>query len=238
LKANATGLLKIWDKWVDKKQLKKYGFTYSTKKAAALLKAAGYKKGSDGYVKNKNGSKINLTIAVPAGWSDWESAESMIVTSAKKAGIRITIDAGDFNHYQLARNSGTFDLVIENTYQMSDNPYTFFNGLFHRPVLKTQVFANFSRYNNVTAWRLVKKLDMTPVGQVSKRMALMKKLEKIELTQLPNIPLWYNGVWAQTQSKYWKNWPSSTSSRNYLPCMWGGYLNMTGIDMFTHVKKA
>jgi peptide/nickel transport system substrate-binding protein len=235
-KADATGLLKIWSKWIDTKQVKSLGFTYSTKKAKALLKAAGYKT-KGGFVVNKNGKAINLKISVPSGWSDWESAESMIVTSAKAAGIKVTIDAGDFNHYQLYRNTGKFDLVIDNTYQMSDNPYTFFNGLFHRPVLKTQTFANFSRYNNVTAWRLVKKLDNTPLDQVAARKAIMSKLETVELTDLPNIPLWYNGVWAQTQSKYWKNWPAS-GSREYVPCMWRGYLQMTGIDMFTHVAAA
>jgi len=236
-KADATGLLKIWSKWIDKKQVKKLGFTYSTSKAKAILKAAGYKT-KGGFVVNKNGSKINLKIAVPSGWSDWESAESMIVTSAKAAGIKITIDVGDFNHYQLGRNTGSFDLVIDNTYQMSDNPYTFFNGLFHRPILKTQTFANFSRYSNVNAWKLTQQLDKTPLEQTTKRMAIMKSLEKVTLRDLPNIPLWYNGVWAQTQSKYWKNWPSSTSSRQYVPCMWRGYLQLTGIDMFTHVAKA
>jgi hypothetical protein len=39
------------------------------------------------------------------------------------------------------------------------------------------------------------------------------------------------------QSKYWTKWPSSTSKRNY-PCMLRGYLQMTGIDMLTHIKPA
>ena len=237
-KADATGLLKIWKKWINSSQVSSLGFSFNTAKAKTLLSGAGYKTGSDGYVVNKDGSKIELSIAVPSGWSDWETAETMIVNSAKAAGIHIAIKVGDFNAYQAARNNGTFDLVIDNTYQMSDNPYTFFNGLFHKPILTAQTFANFSRYDNEGAWVLTKKLDKTPLGATAKRKAIMKSLQKVTLTDLPNIPLWYNGVWAQTQNKYWKNWPSSTSTRKYIPAMWRGYLQMTGIDMFTHVKKA
>jgi peptide/nickel transport system substrate-binding protein len=238
-KANPTGLLKIWKKWIDNKQVASLGFTYDISKAKALLAGAGYKDvNHDGYVENKDGSKLDLSIAVPSGWSDWELAENMIVNSTKAAGIRVSIKVGDFNAYAAARNNGTFDLVIDNTYQLSDNPYTYFNGLFHQPILTAQTFANFSRYSNAGAWTLTKKLDKTPLGQVSKRKAIMKSLEKVVLTDLPNIPLWYNGVWAQTQSKYWKNWPSSKSTRHYIPAMWRGYLQLTGIDMFTHVKKA
>jgi peptide/nickel transport system substrate-binding protein len=57
------------------------------------------------------------------------------------------------------------------------------------------------------------------------------------MQKLPLIPLWYNGVWAQFTSKYWTNWPSNNSPRKYVPAMWRGYLQMTGIDVITHLKK-
>jgi peptide/nickel transport system substrate-binding protein len=137
LPASATGLLKIWNKWIDTAQVKSLGFSYSTKKAKAMLKAAGYKDvNGDGFVENKNGKRAVMTLAVPSGWSDWESARDMIVSAAADAQIKIVVDTGDFNHYQANRNLGDFDLVIDNTYQMSDNPYTYFNGLFHLPILK------------------------------------------------------------------------------------------------------
>jgi peptide/nickel transport system substrate-binding protein len=239
LKANATGLLPTWKKWVDSAQLKSLGFSYSTAKAKSLLAAAGYKDvNGDGYVESKTGGKIDLKIAVPQGWSDWESARDVIVASAKKAGIRITLDTGDYNHYALERNSGTFDLVIDNTAQISDNPWTYFNYLFRLPILASQTSVNFSRYNNTAAWALTGKLDRTPPGETAARRSIMKQLEKIVLTDVPSIPLTYNGLWSQSQSRYWTNWPSSASKRNYTPSMWRGYMQMTGIDMITHLKRA
>jgi len=238
MKANATGLLPTWKKWTDRAQVKALGFKFDTAKAKSIIAAAGYKDvNADGYVENKDGSKIDLSIAVPAGWSDWELAQTMIVNSAYAAGIHISIKRGDFSTYQKARNSGTFDLVIDNTPQLSDNPWTYFDFLFHKPVLATQTSANFSRYSNPAAWALVRKLDKTPPDKTAARKSIMNRLEKIVLTDVPNIPLWYNGFWAQSQSKYWTNWPSSTSKRNWVPSMWRGYMQMTGIDMITHLKR-
>jgi peptide/nickel transport system substrate-binding protein len=135
LPANATGLLPTWKKWVDQKQLKALGFTYSTDKAKALLAAAGYKDvNGDGYVETPGGAVIDLKIGVPWGWADWESARDMIIASAKNAGIRLHKDEGDFNHWQSERNSGAFDLVVDNNYQLSDSPWTYYNGIFHLPV--------------------------------------------------------------------------------------------------------
>ena len=239
LRANATGLLPTWKKWVDQKQLKGLGFKYSTAKAKSMLAAAGYEDvNGDGYVETPDGAVIDLKLAVPQGWSDWESARDMIIASAKKAGIRLHKDEGDFNHWQSERNSGAFDLVIDDNYQLSDNPWTYYNGIFHLPVRASQTAFNFGRYANATAWSLTKQLDGTPPSNVAKRKALVKKLQKITLSELPIIPLWYNGAWAQWQSKYWKNWPSSTSTRNYTPIMWRGYMQMTAIDMITHLKAA
>ena len=113
----------------------------------------------------KAGAKIDLEISVPQGWSDWEAARDMIISSAKAAGIRLHAKVKDFNTWQSDRNTGKFDLVIDNHYQLSDNPWTYWNGIYHLPVITTgtgQTFANYGRYENATAWTLTQKLDRTP----------------------------------------------------------------------------
>ena len=90
-KASPTGLLPIWNKWVDKKVVKQYGFSYNVAKAKAILAAAGYKDtNGDGYVENKDGSQIDLKIICPNGWSDWMTSIQVIADSAKAVGIKIT----------------------------------------------------------------------------------------------------------------------------------------------------
>ena len=83
-KANPTGLLPTWNKWIDKAQVAKLGFKYNVAGAKALLAANGYRDtNSDGYVENKDGSSINLRIIVPNGWSDWMTAIQIIAASCE-----------------------------------------------------------------------------------------------------------------------------------------------------------
>ncbi|HEY5113063.1 MAG TPA: ABC transporter substrate-binding protein, partial [Coriobacteriia bacterium] len=111
---------------------------------------------------------------------------------------------------------------------------------FHLPVITTgtgQTFANFERYSNPTAWALVQKLNQTPPTNTAAIKQINSSLQTTLMQDLPMIPLWYNGMWAQFTSKYWTNWPAAGTTRQYTPVMWGGYQQMTGIDMFTHLKK-
>ena len=73
--ANPSGLLPIWDKYVDQAVVKKLGTSYDIAKAKSILAAAGYKDvNGDGFVENKDGTPISLKIIVPNGWSDWMAA--------------------------------------------------------------------------------------------------------------------------------------------------------------------
>jgi len=238
LPASPSGLLPTWNKYIDKSAVKQYGFTFSTSKAVTMLQNAGYKKYSSGYFMNKDGSRIDLEISVPQGWSDWEAARDMIISAAKDAGIRVTAKVKDYNTWRDERNTGNFDLVVDNNYQISDNPWTYWNGIYHLPILTTgtgQTNFNFERYTNPSAWALVQKLDSTPLTNTAAIKEINSKLQTILMQQMPMIPLWYNGQWAQFVSKYWTNWPSATSTRKYTPIMWNGYLQMTGIDVITHL---
>ena len=237
-KANSTGLLPIWDKWVDKDAVAKYGFKYDPAAAKKILTDAGYKLGADGMFTQPDGSPINLKVAVPNGWSDWMQAIQMISADAKAAGINITPDYPDYNAWQQARNSGTFDLVIDNSAQMSDTPFTYYQYMYTLPILQNQTNFNFQRFEDKDAWDLVQKLDSTKKDDTAGMQAILTQLETKSMQDLPEIPLWYNGVWSQAGTTTWTNWPSSTTADNYIPAMWNGYLQMTGIDVITHVKPA
>jgi peptide/nickel transport system substrate-binding protein len=240
LPASPSGLLPTWSKYIDKNAVAQNGFKYDPQDAQAILNKAGYKKDSSGFFLNKDGSKIDLEISVPQGWSDWETARDMIISSAKQAGIRVTAKVKDFNTWQTDRNTGKFDLVVDNNYQISDNPYTYWNGIFHLPILTTgtgQTNFNFGRYSNPQAWSLVQKLDRTPLTNTAAIKEINSTLQTTLMKDMPLIPLWYNGVWAQFTSKYWTNWPAGNTPRQYMPAIWRGYMQMTGIDMITHLTK-
>ena len=240
-KADPTGLLPTWNKWIDKAQSKRLGFTYSTARAKTLLAGAGYRDtNGDGFVENKDGSNINLRIIVPNGWSDWMTAIQIIAESAKDAGIKLTPAYPDFNGLVDERNSGKFDLVINNEKQIGNTPYTYYDYLFHLPVADQQTFANFSRFTEAGAgpWARTLALNKIPTSNVVKAKKLHSQIQKTILEDLPAIPLWYNGMWSQYNTSVWTNFPSSTGAGlQNTPSVWGGYINMTGIDALAKLKK-
>jgi len=234
--ANPTGLLPTWEKYVDTAQVNELGFSYNPKKAEALLLGAGYKKGGDGFVTNKDGSPIKLTIMVPSGWSDWEAARDVIVASLKKVGINAEAKITDYNGLVNDRNNGNFDLVLNNEVQLSNSPWTYYDYMFRQPLMSAEgKNRNFGGYENADAWALVQELDKTPVDDVAAAKEITSKLQKISLTDMPVIPLWYNGLWSQVSNVVWTNWPSD-EGEHVLPATWNGYWQMGAIKMLTNLE--
>jgi peptide/nickel transport system substrate-binding protein len=239
-KANPTGLLPTWDKWIDKAQADKLGFKYNVSAAKALLAANGYKDSNgDGYVENKAGQSVNLRLIVPNGWSDWMTAIQIIAASAKDAGIKITPAYPEYNGLVDERNSGKFDLVLANDKQLGPTPYTYYDYLFHLPIADSQTFANYARYtaSGPKPWALTLALNKVNPSNVAAAKVIHSKIQKFILEQLPAIPLWYNGAWAQYNTTTWKNFPNSTGKGlQNMPITWNGYFNMTGIDALANLQ--
>ena len=237
-KASPTGLLPIWNKWVDKKAVAKYGFSYSPAKAKAILAAAGYKDtDGDGYVENKDGSDISLTIQCPNGWSDWMTSIQVIADSAKAVGIKVTTGFPDYGTLVDDRGHARYDLVLANDRQYSNTPWTYYQYIFQLPILDNQTTVNYERFASQKAWNLTQLLDKTSTSNPKAYQAVMTQLQTLFMKNLPAIPLWYNGMWAMFNTKYWTNWPSSKTGQ-YTPTAWNNYWQMTSIDMLTHLKPA
>ena len=64
------------------------------------------------------------------------------------------------------------------------------------------------------------------------------KLQVRFMDELPMIPLWYNGAWAQMSTTTWTNWPADGTDRQFIPISWRGWLQMTGLDTITHLEPA
>ena len=238
--ANATGLLPTWDKYVDQAVINSLGTSYDPVKAKQTLTAAGYKDvNGDGFVEAPDGSKIALKIIVPNGWSDWMAAIQIISNNAQAVGINVQPNYPDFNGYLDARLNGTFDLAIDNQQQISNTPWSYYHFIFYDKLadIPSTQGGNYGRYNNPTAFALVSQLDKVPTSDLAGMKAVISQIQTIQLTDLPIIPLWYNGMWAQMSTAYWTGWPSSADGdAHYLPVTWNGYWNMTSILMLCNLK--
>jgi peptide/nickel transport system substrate-binding protein len=241
-KADVTGLLPVWSKYIDTAQASSLGATFNSVKAKADLAAAGYKTGSDGFVTNKDGSAIKLNLEVPDGWSDWMEAENLIAADAKAAGININpthpADATVVNDEKGTSSAApTFDLVINNDVQIGNTPWVYYDYIFRQPQIAAGAARNrnYEMYNNAAAWALVQKLDQTPTDDLAGMKTICSQLQKIQLTDEPVIPLWYNGEWSQVNNSVWTNWPNNVNNQ-IQPATWNGYWQMGAIYMLTNLK--
>ncbi len=222
--ATPTGLLPNLNPFINKSVVSKYGFFYNPKVAKQFLKASSYK-------------GQTITIQDPDGWTDWNSATDVIVQELQAIGIK----AVAFFPQDAARNvnltDGTYDLALDNNAGPSSNPWSYFDRVFQLPILKKQTAQlNWERDDNPTAWALVEKLGTISPTDPAASQAIYSQLEQIELSTLPEIPLWYNGAWAQYNTTYWKDFPTASTDQ-YTPVMWGGWLgNMTTVLALAHLQ--
>jgi peptide/nickel transport system substrate-binding protein len=240
LPANPTGLLPNWDKYIDQAVVDELGFSYDPAKAKALLAGAGYKDtDGDGFLEAPDGSKIEVKINNPNGWTDWMESNRVIATGLQAIGINAQSNFPDYPEYITQRNDATYDMMIANDAQIASTPWRYYLWMGRNPIadIATMQDGNYGRYDNQEVFDLTDQLDQVPTDDVEGMKVIMSKLQRIYLTDMPLIPLWYNGMWSQTSNAYWTNWPSSEEGApHWTPVSWRGYWNMTAIRMLTDLE--
>jgi peptide/nickel transport system substrate-binding protein len=237
-KSHPSGLLPAYEQYYDEAVTEELGFTYDADQAKQILADAGYADGDgDGFVETPDGQPIELSLIVPSGWTDWMEAARVIAEGLQAAGINATEEFPDSGAVDDARASGDFDLMLNNYAALSNTPWTYYNRLFYQPIQEQQLAGNYQRLDNPQAWELTNQLSRTPsddpqFGQI------MSQLQRISLEEMPVVPLWYNGLWAQYNEKVWTNWPKEGGDSTAYPSTWGGYFQMGGLETLANLEPA
>ncbi len=213
--------------YVDKSVESSLGATYDPAKAKQLLSASGY-----------NGR--TLTLEAPQGWSDWNAAQTVIAQELGAVGIKVQVTQPSFNQRTADITNGTYDLALDNNASLDANPISYFQRVYQLPIQKEQTAQqNWERFSSPADWALVQKAATTPPTDTAQLNQIYSTLEKDFLTQQPQIPLWYNGVWFQGNTQFWQGFPSSTGGNQNIPAMWPGYLGaMTTVPALAQLSPA
>ncbi len=237
--ASPTGLLPSLDKYVDQDVVARLGYTFDTAKAKQMLAAAGYKDvNGDDMVEAPDGSTFALEVTCPSGWTDWMAAIDVIAQSAQAAGINIKAATPDYGAWNTALQGGTFDMTLNNWASMSNTPWTLYNLLFRHPIQDQMQSGNFGRYENQQVWDLVDALAKVPTSDEAGMKQACSNIQEMMLTEMPMIPLWYNGLWAQWSNATWTSWPTESSTNQTLPTTWSGYWQLGGLNTLINLKLA
>jgi peptide/nickel transport system substrate-binding protein len=191
---------------------------------------------ADGFVEASDGSVIALQVTCPTGWTDWMAAIDVIAASAQAAGINLVAAPIDYNAWNEALQSATFDMTLNNWANMSNTPWTLYNLLFNHPLREVMQSGNFGKYDNQAIFDLVDELGKVPFSDTEGMKAVISQIQTIMLTDVPMIPLWYNGLWSQYSNAVWTNWPTETSATPTLPTSWSGYWQLGGLKTLINLQ--
>jgi peptide/nickel transport system substrate-binding protein len=212
--ANQTGIVTpTFSSWQDTSQAAAYGnnYAYNPQKAISILKAAGFKMGSNGIFTTPSGKPLSFNIVNNGGFSDWVAAVQTIQQSLKAVGIQITPENLAATTYQSDIYTGKYDLGY---YAETGGPTPYFElrqwlyGPNSAPIGKA-AGSNFERYSNPAVDKLIN--DYGNTTSAAMQQSIVNQLQKVMLQDVPVIPITEQVDWFQYDTGSFTGWPTPTN---------------------------
>ncbi len=172
--------------WAYNQNLKDPG--YNPEKAAAMLEAAGWKKGADG-IREKDGVKLKFTMSTTAGAKAREQAQAMIQADWKKIGVAMEIKnmpaSVVWGEYTTKSQFDTLMVGWEPTVGM-DPDYTARAHSKQIPA-KYGTGSNYVQYENPELDKLLEEGVL--ISDMEKRKAVYYRIQEILHEDVPFAPI-------------------------------------------------
>lgn len=192
--------------------------------AGAVLEAAGYAKGADGFYA-KDGATIELDLISVDGWTDYNDAAKLISEQAAEAGIKVNATTVQWQEFSDARQTGQFELIMGGVIGTSvADPYQIYKDWFAggSTVAVGSELApgtwNFSRYSNPVVDGAVAEAAAT--NDEAAKQAAYATIQTEIVRDLPYIPLVINATQTFYNSEDFTGWPTESDLYAFPPA-WG-----------------
>ncbi len=184
---------------------------YDPARASKMLTAAGYRLDSGGHRLGKDGKPLSLRLEVPAGWTDWVQAAQIMRSGFQKVGIQVRVDTPSPPQETSDQALGSFDMIFGVYGGDCNVNYDLAQSLSSKlsaPIGKSAT-SNFARWRDPATDRLL--ADLGNATTAGARARALGGLERIMLDRVPNIPLWYGGLWFEDRTAKVTGWPSAAN---------------------------
>ena len=209
--SNQSGIVTpTFSSWLDSSQAAAYGnnYAYNPTKAISILKAAGFKMGSNGIFNTPSGQPLSFTIVNNGGFSDWVAAVQTIQADLKAVGIQITPQNLAATSYQSDVYTGKFQLAYNSETGGPSPFYELRQWLYSAnsaPIGKS-AGSNFERYSNPATDALINQYATTT--STTMQHSIVDQLQKVMLQDVPVIPITESVDWFQYDTGSFSGWPT------------------------------
>lgn len=201
--------------------------------AKKLLTDHGYKFQGNNLI-DPSGKPVKITLADPAGWSDYITDLEIIKDNLSQIGITATVNKEDQDAWFKDVDTGNFDAVMHWT-NGGATPYDIYqnimDGAILKPVGTSGVAGNYGRFNSPDATAALKAY--ATASDDASRKAALDKIEDIFVDQMPVLLTSASNVGAEYNTKNWVGWPDD--SNPYAPPQ---PTQENALDVVLHLKPA
>ncbi len=177
--------------------------------AKAVLKAAGYVLGSDGFFQTKSGQKLTIDITNPSSFSDYATGDAMIAGWLRQAGIDATFVGQSVTAWSSDIATGNFQLT-QHWSQTSVAPYQLYNDWLNSAQATSNAAGDYERLNDSAVDALLTKLAGD--NSVASQQADLAPIEQYVATNLPIIPTVYGVAFDEYNTSNFSGWPTASNA--------------------------
>ena len=177
-------------------------------KANSLLDAAGYARGPDGQRRNPDGSPIDITFSVQAGWIDYEATADEVIANFRELGLTIKANKAPPESVDQQNKTGEFQLMINFMGAGCDYANGMGATLSTSTIpTKTEIKGNAGRYSDPDVDAAITQLAGTT--DPAKTKELVGVMVTTMMTEFPVIPLFYAPARSIYRTDKAVGWPSA-----------------------------
>jgi peptide/nickel transport system substrate-binding protein len=176
--------------------------------AQAVLKAAGYTKGANGFFA-KGGKTVSVTLISPSAYTDYAEVGSIAAQELRNAGIDATFQGISVNAWNADMADGNFTLA-EHWSNGGVTPYNLYdNWLDSALSSSTAATGDYEGLKNPAIDKALAALAGAPT--VAAQTAALTPIEKFVAADLPVIPITTASDWFEYNSQHWTGWPTQSN---------------------------
>ncbi|WP_426594126.1 ABC transporter substrate-binding protein [Cellulomonas sp. McL0617] len=176
--------------------------------AKKILTDAGYT-GVGTALKDPDGEAVKFSITDPTGWNDYNTAQDLIVATAKELGADATADKPPADNWFSDVPLGNFQAALHWT-DGGATPYDMYSDMFdgaqYQPIGQKANW-NFGRYQNDAATAAFKTYASS--ASADDRTKALNDIQQIFVDDVPAIAIWSRPQTAQYSTKNYVGWPDT-----------------------------